>query len=67
MSRTQGRLLTRLTNAFGKKWIGLSAAYLLWFGYYNFCRLNQSLRDTPALEAGWTTRVWMLGELPEAA
>jgi hypothetical protein len=44
--RIQMRRLTRLTNAFSKKWENLWAAYCLHFAYYNFCRIHQSLRVT---------------------
>ena len=52
------RRMTRLTNAFSKKWENLKAAYALWFAFYNFCRVHQSLRVTPAMEAGITNGVW---------
>jgi IS1 family transposase len=57
------RRLTRLTNAFSKKWENLWAAYCLHFAYYNFCRVHQTLRVTPAMEAGITSRVWNLADL----
>jgi IS1 family transposase len=57
------RRLTRLTNAFSKKWENLWAAYCLHFAWYNFCRIHQTLRVTPAMEAGITARVWGLREL----
>jgi hypothetical protein len=57
------RRMTRLTNAFSKKWENLNGAYALWFAYYNFVRVHQSLRVTPAMEAGLTDQVWTLGEL----
>lgn len=57
------RRLTRLTNAFSKKWANLKAAYALHFAYYNFCRVHQTLRVTPAMEAGLTARIWTLAEL----
>lgn len=41
------RRMTRLTNAFSKKWENLKAAYGLWFVRYNFCRVHQTLRVTP--------------------
>jgi hypothetical protein len=31
--------------------------------HYNFCRVHQTLRVTPAMEAGITDRVWTLNEL----
>jgi hypothetical protein len=61
--RMQIRRLTRLTNAFSKKWENLRAAIALHFAYYNFCRIHQSLRVTPAMEAGLTDHVWELKEL----
>jgi transposase-like protein/IS1 family transposase len=57
------RRLTRLTNAFSKKWENLWAAYCLHFAWYNFGRIHQSLRITPAMEAGITDHVWDLKEL----
>lgn len=61
------RRLTRLTNAYSKKWENLKAAYALWFAYYNLCRVHKTLRVTPAMEAGLATHVWTLGELLDAA
>jgi hypothetical protein len=57
------RRVTRLTNAFSKKWENLQAVYSLWFAYYNFCRVHSSLRVTPAMEAGLTDHIWSLTEL----
>jgi transposase-like protein/IS1 family transposase len=57
------RRLTRLTNAFSKKLPNLKAAIALHFAYYNFCRIHQTLRVTPAMEAGLTDHVWELKEL----
>lgn len=57
------RRMTRLTNGFSKKWENLDAAYALWFVYYNFCRVHQTLRVTPAMEAGITDHIWTIAEL----
>jgi IS1 family transposase len=57
------RRMTRLTNAFSKKWENLKAAYALWFAFYNFCRLHQTLRVTPAMEAALTDHVWTIETL----
>jgi transposase-like protein/IS1 family transposase len=57
------RRWTRLTNAFGRKWENQWAAAMLWYTYYNFCRVHRSLRVTPAMEAGITDHVWDLSEL----
>jgi IS1 family transposase len=57
------RRMTRLTNAFSKKWGNLEAAYSLWFAFYNFCRVHKTLRVTPAMEAGIADRAWTIAEL----
>ena len=57
------RRFTRLTNAFSKKWENHTAMIMLWFAYYNFCRIHKLLRVTPAMEAGITDHVWELSEL----
>jgi len=31
--------------------------------FYNFCRIHQTLKVTPAMEAGLTDHVWSLEEL----
>jgi transposase-like protein/IS1 family transposase len=61
--RTSVRRLTRLTNAFSKKWENLYAMMSLYFAYYNFCRIHSSIRCTPAMESGLTSHVWTLREL----
>jgi transposase InsO family protein len=57
------RRWTRLTNAFGRKWENQWAAVTLWYTYYNFCRIHQSLRVTPAMEAGIADHQWRIEEL----
>jgi len=61
--RMQVRRLTRLTNAFSKKWENLQAALALHFAYYNFCRIHKTLRCTPAMEAGIADRIWEIKDL----
>lgn len=61
--RTSVRRLTRLTNAFSKKWENLHAMLALYFAYYNFCRIHSSIRCTPAMESGITGHIWTLREL----
>jgi len=61
--RTSIRRLTRLTNAFSKKWEHLKAMLALYFSYYNFCRIHSSIRCTPAMESGLTGHIWSLREL----
>ena len=57
------RRMTRLTNALSKKWENLKTAYAIWFVFYNFFRIHQSLRVTPAIEAGITDHIWSLAEM----
>jgi transposase-like protein/IS1 family transposase len=61
--RMQIRRLTRLTNAFSKKWDNLWAALCLHFAYYNFCRIHKTLRVTPAMESGIADHIWAIREL----
>lgn len=61
--RMMMRRLTRLTNAFSKKWENLDKALALHFAFYNFCRVHKTLRVTPAMEAGLTNHVWSIAEL----
>lgn len=61
--RMQMRRFTRLTNAFSKKIESHRLACAVHFVHYNFCRIHQSLRVTPAMEAGITDHVWSLAEL----
>lgn len=61
--RMSMRHFTRLTNAFSKKIDNHAHAVALHFMYYNFCRVHQTLRVTPAMEAGLTDHVWTLEEL----
>jgi IS1 family transposase/transposase-like protein len=64
--RMQMRRLTRLTNAFSKSLKHLKAAAALHFAYYNFCRVHQTLRVTPCMEAGLTDHIWTIRELLES-
>jgi len=60
------RRFTRLTNAFSKKIENHAAAVALYFMHYNFVRVHQSLRVTPAMEAGLADHVWSVKEMLEA-
>jgi len=57
------RRFTRLTNAFSKKLENHRLACAVHFVHYNFCRVHQTLRVTPAMEAGLADHVWTLAEL----
>jgi len=57
------RRFTRLTNAFSKKLENLEANVALYFMHYNFARVHQTLRVTPAMEAGIADHVWTMAEI----
>jgi IS1 family transposase len=57
------RRFTRLTNGFSKKLDNHGHAVALHFMHYNFCRVHQPLRVTPAMEAGLTDHIWTVEEV----
>ncbi|MGB5139906.1 MAG: IS1 family transposase, partial [Candidatus Zixiibacteriota bacterium] len=57
------RRFTRLTNGFSKKVENLEHAVALHFMYYNFCRIHQTLRVTPAMAAGVTNHLWKISDI----
>lgn len=61
--RMSMRRFTRLTNAFSKKVENHEAALACYFMHYNFCRIHQSLRVTPAMAAGVSDHVWEIKEV----
>jgi hypothetical protein len=65
--RMSQRRFTRLTNAFSKKLENHMAAVALYAAHYNFCRVHEALRITPAMQLGITDHIWTIGELVDAA
>ncbi len=61
--RMSMRRFTRLTNAFSKKVDNLACVVAIHFMYYNFCRIHQFLRMTPAMAAGVTNRLWEIDDI----
>lgn len=61
--RMQMRRFTRLTNAFSKKLANHEAAISLHYMHYNFARIHQTLRVTPAMAAGVSRHVWEISEI----
>jgi hypothetical protein len=57
------RRFTRLTNAFSKKVENHAAMVAIHFMYYNFGRIQETLRITPAMAAGIGDLVWSLEEI----
>ncbi|MGA7559211.1 MAG: IS1 family transposase [Terriglobales bacterium] len=63
--RMHMRRFTRLTNAFSKKIDNHAYAVALHFMYCNYVRIHQTLRVTPAMEAGLCDHAWTIEELIE--
>jgi hypothetical protein len=61
--RMHMRRFTRLTNAFSKKVENHAAAIALHTMYYNFVRIHQTLKVTPAMAAGVTERLWEVADI----
>lgn len=61
--RMSMRRFTRLTNGFSRKVENHAAAVALYFMWYNFGRVHQTLRVTPAMEAGVSDHVWSVEEI----
>jgi len=57
------RRFTRLTNAFSKKLENHVHAISLYFLHYNFVRVHQTLRCTPAMAAGVVDTLWSMTDL----
>lgn len=61
--RMQMRRFTRLTNAFSKKLENHACAVSLHSMFYNFVRIHQTLKVTPAMAAGVTDRLWDVSDI----
>jgi len=61
--RMSMRRFTRLTNGFSKKVENHAYSVAIHYMHYNFCRVHQTLRVTPAMEAGLTDHVWTIEEM----
>jgi len=61
--RMNMRRFTRLTNAFSKKLDNHIAMIALFHMHYNFGRVHQTLRVTPAMESGLSSHIWSIQEI----
>jgi IS1 family transposase len=61
------RRFTRLTNAFSKKVENHAASIALYFMWYNFGRKHMTLKTTPAVAAGLTSKIWTALDIIEMA
>jgi len=57
------RRFTRFTNAFSKKFENHCHMVAIYHAYHNFCRVHQTLRVTPSMEAGVADHVWTVADL----
>ena len=57
------RRMTRLTNAFSKKAVNHAHMMAIYFMHYNFVRIHQTLKITPAMAAGLADHVWSIEEI----
>lgn len=57
------RRFTRLTNAFSKKVENHVAAIALYAAHYNFVRIHQTTRVTPAMASGVAKSPWKIADL----
>jgi IS1 family transposase len=61
--RMGNRRMTRLTNAFSKKAENHAHMMAIYFIHYNFVRIHQSLKITPAMAAGVTSKLWEMSDM----
>jgi hypothetical protein len=61
--RMSMRRFTRLTNAFSKKFENHAHSVAIHFMHYNFVRIHQTTRVTPAMAAGVTDKLWELSDM----
>lgn len=66
-TRMSSRRFTRLTNGFSKIARNHDAACSLYISHYNWCRVHETLRTTPAMALGLTNHIWSIPELLDAA
>jgi IS1 family transposase len=61
--RMGNRRMTRLTNAFSKKAANHAYMMAIYFMHYNFVRIHQTLKVTPAMAAGVTPKLWEMSDM----
>ncbi|MGB6535146.1 MAG: helix-turn-helix domain-containing protein [Xanthobacteraceae bacterium] len=61
--RMGNRRMTRLTNAFSKKAANHDHMMAIYFMHYNFVRIHQTLKVTPAMAAGVSAKLWEMSDM----
>ncbi len=64
--RMGNRRMTRLTNAFSKKAKNHAYMMAIYFMHYNFVRIHQTLKITPAMAANVTRKLWEMSDMVAA-
>jgi hypothetical protein len=57
------RRFTRLTNGYSKRVVNHAAAVSLYTAHFNWVRVHETLRTTPAVAAGVADHIWSVAEL----
>jgi hypothetical protein len=57
------RRYTRLSNGFSRKIENHAAAVSLNYFVYNFIKIHRTLRTSPAMAAGVTSKLWEVADL----
>jgi hypothetical protein len=65
--RMSNRRFTRLTNAFSKKLANHKHMLAIFFLFYNFARVHQTVKMTPAMKAGLSDHKWTMEEIASLA
>ena len=52
-----------MTNAFSKKAVNHAHMMAIYFMHYNFVRIHQTLKVTPAMAAGVTSKLWEMSDM----
>lgn len=65
--RMSSKRFARLSNGFSKQLENHCTAVSLYVMHYNFCRVHEAHRSTPAMALGIAERVWTIGDLLDAA
>ena len=60
---TRRRRMTLLTNAFSKKAENHAHMMAIYFMHYNFVRIHQTTKVTPAIAAGVTPKLWEMSDM----
>ncbi len=61
--RMHMRRFTRLTNGFSKKLENHMHMMSIYFMFYNFVKIHKSLKVTPTMQAGISTKLWEISDI----